>query len=141
MEIRRFEIKDLNEIFELLNQLYTDKLQYERFKEIYKLKLNDSYSYYIVAVENDKIVGVLLAELQVKLHREKKQCFIEDLVVDKEHRNRGIGKSLLQNAIAYARDNECDVVELTTYLDNVKAIRFYESNNFIKNSYKFKKYL
>lgn len=141
MEIRRFEIKDLDEIFELLNQLYTDKLQYERFKEIYKLKLNDSYSYYIVAVENDKIVGVLLAELQVKLHREKKQCFIEDLVVDKEHRNRGIGKSLLQNAIDYARDNECDVVELTTYLDNVKAIRFYESNNFIKNSYKFKKYL
>lgn len=141
MEIRRFEIKDLDEIFELLNQLYTDKLQYERFKEIYKLKLNDPYSYYIVAVENDKIVGVLLAELQVKLHREKKQCFIEDLVVDKEHRNRGIGKSLLQKAIDYARDNECDVVELTTYLDNVKAIRFYESNNFIKNSYKFKKYL
>lgn len=141
MEIRRFELKDLDEIFYVLNQLYTGKLKYEKFNEIYKLKLNDPYSYYIVAIENNKIVGVLTAELQVKLHRENMQCFVEDLVVDKEYRNRGIGKSLLQNAIDYAKSNNCDVVELTTYLNNEKAIKFYEANDFIKHSYKFKRYL
>lgn len=141
MEIRKFELKDLDAIFKLLNQLYSDRIKYEKFKEIYELKLKDPYSYYIVAIENNKVVGVLTAELQIKLHREKKQCFIEDLVVDKECRNRGIGKALLQNAIDYAKNNECDVVELTSYLDNVNAARFYESNDFIKHSYKFKKYL
>lgn len=141
MEIRRFELKDLDEIFDVLNQLYTGKLKYEKFNEIYKLKLNDPYSYYIVAIENNQIVGVLTAELQVKLHRENMQCFVEDLVVDKEYRNRGIGKSLLQNAIDYAKSKNCDVVELTTYLNNEKAIKFYEANDFIKHSYKFKRYL
>lgn len=141
MEIRRFELKDLEEIFDVLNQLYTGKLKYEKFNEIYKLKLNDPYSYYIVAIENNKIVGVLTAELQVKLHRENMQCFVEDLVVDKEYRNRGIGKALLQNAIDYAKSKNCNVVELTTYLNNEKAIKFYEANDFIKHSYKFKRYL
>ncbi len=141
MKIRRFELKDLDEIFYVLNQLYTGKLKYEKFNEIYKLKLNDPYSYYIVAIENNKIVGVLTAELQVKLHRENMQCFVEDLVVDREYRNRGIGKALLQNAIDYAKSKNCDVVELTTYLNNEKAIKFYEANDFIKHSYKFKRYL
>lgn len=141
MEIRRITINDLDRVFELLNTLYGNKLEYERFKEIYKVKLNDENSYYIVATEENKIIAILTSELQLKLHRAKKQSFIEDLIVDKDFRNRGIGKALLQNAIDYARKNNCDIVELTSYIDNENAHRFYENNNFIKQSYKFKKYL
>jgi len=47
----------------------------------------------------------------------------------------------LQNAVDYARINNCNVVELTSYIDNEKAHKFYETNNFVKHSYKFKKYL
>ena len=77
----------------------------------------------------------------MKLHRVKKQIFIEDLIVDENFRNRGIGKELLQNAINYADDKACDVVELTSYIDNEKAHKFYENNGFIRHSYKFKKYI
>lgn len=141
MEIRRITLDDLDRVFELLNVLYENKLKYEKFKEIYKLKLNDENSYYIVAIEENKIIGILTSELQVKLHRAKKQSFIEDLIVDKDYRNKGIGKALLHNAVEYAKNNNCEVVELTSYIKNENAHRFYENNNFIKHSYKFKQYL
>ncbi len=141
MEIRKIELNDLDRVFELLNELYESKLKYEKFKEIYNLKLKDTNSYYIVAILNNKIVGILTSEIQVKLHRAKKQSFIEDLIVDKEYRRQGIGKALLQNAVDYAKENDCEVIELTSYIKNESAHRFYEDNSFIKHSYKFKQYL
>ena len=141
MEIRKIVLNDLDEIFNLLNQLYENKLNYEKFKEIYKMKLNDKNSYYIVAIENNKIIGVLTSELQIKLHRAKKQSFIEDLIVDESYRNRGVGKTLLQNAVNYAKNNDCEVIELTSYINNEKAHKFYQNNGFNKHSYKFKQYL
>lgn len=141
MKIRKIELKDLDRVFELLNELYESKLKYERFKEIYHLKLKDTNSYYIVAILKNRIVGILTSEIQVKLHRAKKQSFIEDLIVDKEYRRQGIGKALLQNAIDYAKENDCEVIELTSYIKNENAHRFYENSGFIKHSYKFKKYL
>ena len=141
MEIRKIELNDLDRVFELLNELYENKLKYDRFKEIYILKLNDINSYYIVAILNNKIVGILTSKIQVKLHRAKKQSFIEDLIIDKDYRRRGIGKELLQNAIDYAKENDCEVVELTSYIKNESAHKFYENNGFMKHSYKFKQYL
>ncbi len=141
MEIRRITLNDLEKVFEIMKQLYKESLNYDKFQEIYKLKLTDENSYYVVAIENKQIVGILTAELQMKLHRVKKQIFIEDLIVDENFRNRGIGKELLQNAINYADDKACDVVELTSYIDNEKAHKFYENNGFIRHSYKFKKYI
>lgn len=141
MEIREVTLKDLNRVFELLNELYENKLNYEKFKEIYKLKLEDKNSYYIVAVIDNKIVGVLTSEINIQLHRERKQCFVEDLIVDEDYRNKGIGKALLQKAVEYAKENDCEVIELTSYIENENAHRFYEKNQFIKHSYKFKQYL
>ena len=63
--------------------------------------MDDENSYYIAAVVANKIIGVLTSELQVKLHRSKKQSFIEDLIVDKNYRGKGIGKALLENAVEY----------------------------------------
>jgi PhnO protein len=141
MEIRKFEIGDLDNVFKLLNELYNNKLNYEIFSKIYKEKVFDNNCYYIVAVSNGKIIGLLTSEIQIKLHKAKKQSFIEDLIVDKDYRNNGIGKKLLQNAIEYAKKQECEVIELTSYLQNNNAHRFYENNGFVKHSYKFKKYL
>ena len=82
LKIREITLDDLDRVYELMNILYKGKLKYDRFKAIYKLKLQDKNSYYIVAIENDNIVGVLTSELQEKLHREKLQLFIEDLIVE-----------------------------------------------------------
>lgn len=139
--IRRIILDDLDKIYELMNCLYEGKLKYDRFKNVYSSKLQDKNSYYIVAIENDNIVGVLTSELQEKLHRERLQLFIEDLIVEETKRNNGIGKALIENAVKFAKDKNCEVVELTSYKDNIKAHKFYERNGFINHSIKFKMYL
>ena len=141
MTIRKIILDDLDKVYELMNILYEGKLKYDIFKKIYKLKLQDKNSYYIVAIENNNIVGVLTSELQKKLHRERLQLFIEDLIVEEEKRNNGIGKALVENAVDYAKKNNCEVVELTSYKDNIRAHKFYENNGFISHSIKFKMYL
>ena len=141
MDIRKARIEDKDEIFVLLNQLYENKIKYEIFSKIYETKWNNENSYYIVAINDNKIIGVLIMEIFIQLHRAKKTSFIDDLIVKEEYRNKGIGKLLLQNAISYAKQQDCEVIELTSFLSNEKAHRFYETNGFKKHSIKFKQYL
>lgn len=141
MNIRKASLEDKDNIFALLNKLYENKIQYDIFSKIYEAKWNNENSYYIVAVEDNKMVGVLIMEMFIQLHRAKKTSFVDDLIVDEEYRNNGIGKLLLQNAIAYAKQQDCEVVELTSFLSNENAHRFYERNGFKKHSIKFKQYL
>lgn len=69
--IRKFELDDINEVYELLNELYSNKINYDVFSKIYKLKLETNTSYNIVAILENKIVGVLVSEINTKLHRKK----------------------------------------------------------------------
>ena len=141
LKFRKITLEDLDEVYKLMNVLYKEKLKFDIFKEIYMSKVQDKNCYYIVAVEDDNIVGLLTSELQVKLHREKLQLFIEDLIVKEQKRNKGIGKALLENAINFAKENNCDIIELTSYNNEIEAHKFYEKNGFINHSIKFKKYL
>ena len=48
---------------------------------------------------------------------------------------------MLENAINFAKENKCDIIELTSYNNEIEAHKFYEKNGFINHSIKFKKYL
>jgi PhnO protein len=141
LEIRKFELNDIKFVYELLNELYNGKIKFDIFEKTYKDKLEDKFSYNIVAVLDGKIIGILVSEISVKMHRAKKCSFIDDIIVDKNYRGNGVGKLLLESAINYSIEQDCEVIELTSYLSNEDAHRFYEKNGFKKHSYKFKKYL
>lgn len=55
---------------------------------------------------------------------------LEDLVVAPGRRGRGIGSSLLEHALAFARDNGLLRVTLLTDADNEAAHRFYARHGF-----------
>lgn len=137
-QIRKLAKDDLERVFELLNELNEHQLKYEFFKKNYDARVNDENSYYICATINGKIVGVLIAEFQLKLHDFKRRIFVDNLIVDERYRGRGIGKKMLQELVNHARANNCGSIELTSRLENERAHRFYERNNFVKNACKFK---
>ena len=139
--IRKIELKDLEEVFELLDELYENKIDYSIFTQKYKAILKDNNFYGIVAVENNKVVGVLIARIINRLAKKKNILFIDNLIVNKKYRNTGIGKLLIQDATTYAISNDCGALELTSMIENVNAHRFYENNGFEKRQYKFKKHL
>ena len=51
MEIRKIKLEDLDSVFELLNELYENKIEYSKFTQKYKESLEDSSFYGIVAIE------------------------------------------------------------------------------------------
>ncbi len=141
MEIRKTKLEDLDSVFELLNELYENKIEYSKFTQKYKDSLEDSSFYGIVAIENNKVVGVLISRIINRLAKKKNILFIDDLIVNEKCRNIGIGKLLIQTATAYAISKDCGALELTSMIQNINAHRFYENNGFEKRQYKFKKSL
>ena len=141
MEIRKTKLEDLDSVFELLNELYENKIEYSKFTQKYKESLEDNSFYGIVAIENNKVVGVLISRIINRLAKKKNILFIDDLIVNEKCRNIGIGKLLIQTATAYAISKDCGALELTSMIQNINAHRFYENNGFEKRQYKFKKSL
>ena len=93
--IRKIELKDLEAVFELLDELYENKIEYSIFVEKYKSSLKDDNFYGIVATEDSKVVGVLIARAINRLAKRKNILFIDDLIVNEKYRNTGIGKLLI----------------------------------------------
>ena len=141
MEIRKTKLEDLDSVFELLDELYENKIEYSKFTQKYKESLEDNSFYGIVAIENNKVVGVLISRIINRLAKKKNILFIDDLIVNEKCRNIGIGKLLIQTATAYAISKDYGALELTSMIQNINAHRFYENNGFEKRQYKFKKSL
>ena len=93
--IRKLELKDLEEVFELLDELYENKIEYSIFAQKYEASLNDDNFYEIVAVEDNKVVGVLIARIINRLAKKKNILFIDDLIVNERYRSKGRGRVLI----------------------------------------------
>lgn len=106
----------------------SEPLNDEHVKEIIKASSN----YFLVARESvsHKIVGMLT----VVVYRIPvwKKGWIEDLVVDKEYRGKGIATKLINYAIEYARTNGISSLNLTSRPERENANKLYGKLGFKK---------
>jgi ribosomal protein S18 acetylase RimI-like enzyme len=64
---------------------------------------------------------------------------IDELVVDREYRNQGIGKLLMNEMEAIAKNRGCKRLELDSAFHRTNAHAFYEKQGFEKRAYLFSK--
>lgn len=83
----------------------------------------------LVAEAGGRIVGICTAYLELNSVRFGARCWVEDLAVDPEHRSRGIGKGLLDEAKSWARERGATHLELDSAMTRNDAHRFYEREN------------
>ena len=136
MEIRNCTIDDLNDVYRLICDLEDFELNFDKFKYIYVNKLEDEKYHYLVAVENQNVIGFVSVNIDYHLHHEDKVATIEELVMNKQYRGHGIGKALITYVKQLALDHHCEVIELTSKFARTRAHQFYEQNGFFKASYK-----
>lgn len=141
MIIQKLEKKHLNEAYLLLNELYDNTIIKQVFTEKYVHCLKDSDFYGIVAIQGEKVVGILISRIINRLVKNKDILFIDDLIVHKDFRNKGIGRKLLEEAIRFGKNRNFETIELTSYMPNINSHRLYENMDFKKQHYKFKYYL
>ncbi len=95
---------------------------------------------FVVADTGGTVVGWLHASISE--HIDADACvLIEGLVVDRDHRGRGIGRLLLEQAEQWASENGCGLVRLRSTDARAAAHRFYEHLGYthVKTQYSFAK--
>lgn len=119
--------QDLNDLLRQLNPK-AKKLRDEDVKEI----IGSSSNYFFAARElaDNKIVGMItLIIYRIPVW---KKGWIEDLVVDKEYRNKGIATKLLDHCIETAKAQGVSSLNFTSNPQREAANKLYQSLGFEK---------
>lgn len=82
----------------------------------------------VLVAESDGagLTGICTAYLDLDSVRYGPRCWVEDLAVDPDQRSRGIGKALLDAALAWAQAKGASHLELDSGIERKDAHRFYE---------------
>lgn len=110
--------------------LYTfcDNCLNEKIEQLVQLLLKKG-SYYLIAIEDDKLMGWILLGASKDQFTDKMNGFIYELYVIEEFRGKGISKQLMRTAINHLRQAGYSEVRLSAYAKN-QAIKLYEKMGF-----------
>lgn len=113
----------------MLQTIYnTDKV--EGYPDNYLDKFFDgSGDIIFVSTLRDEIIGYISVELH---HEEEDFVYLDDFVVQKEHRNEGIGSALLDMAESYAKSKGVSKIYLHVEKENLGALKFYDKHKYQK---------
>lgn len=90
----------------------------------------------ILIYENDDmIVGFILLQAKTRPDFEfmhpGKYCYIMDIIVTENHRGKGFGTALMIAAKNWAKERNCNFINLDVLVNNPGAINLYEKLGFI----------
>ena len=140
MQIRRAKPADAAALVEHLKSivsepqrtapLYPDEVADEKTERALIVQYEDSDSAAMFVAEDDgEIVGDITVRA-ISVRRALQHVASLGMSVRASHRRRGIGRALLGEGIAWARDNDITRLELYVLADNAPAIALYESAGF-----------
>jgi len=125
IQIREARQEDLQKILNLLHQLSPfseedKKADIEILKQTLQKIIQDENHYLCIFEYDDKLVGTGTLLIQMNLsHGGKSYGHIENIVVDEEHRKKGIGKKIINHLIEKTKEKSCYKVLLNCKKHNV----------------------
>jgi len=135
MNITTATISDIPALCELLNELFSQELEFEpdyaaQSRGLACIIDHPEVGSILVARRQDKIVGMVNLLYTVSTALGERVALLEDMVVASAMRGSGIGSSLIARAIELARTNGCRRITLLTDQVNDSAQRFYAKHGF-----------
>jgi len=124
--------KHLPMILELYKQLNTDEtpIDINIANKIWdKIYLYDIK--YFIAIENNKVISSCYLSIIPNLTRGGKSIgFIENVITDKNYRQKGIGRALIKMAVEHGKVNNCYKIILQSGSARKESHIFYEKCGF-----------
>lgn len=142
MEIEPAKLSDMQDIARLYRALNTDmsRLQPEMFRpadgneDFIRSVLESGSEDILVAREGSRVLGLALVQEKVTppypAFIPRRYTYLMDLVVDPDHRGRGIGRALMGAVKDWAESRNAEFIELGVLAQNKDAVRLYESLGF-----------
>jgi GNAT superfamily N-acetyltransferase len=87
---------------------------------------------------NEKLIGIsgiwTLTKFYIGKHIEP-----DNVVIHPDHRNKGIGELMMKWIDNYAKEQNCDAVELNAYVENTKGVEFWKKAGYHIRGHHFQK--
>ena len=99
--------------------------------------LSEANSYILVAEIEGVVVGFLNFTTRKTILHRGLSGLIDEIIIAKSYRGKGIGKQLLSSAIEKSRQLGCCEVEVSTEKTNIKAREFYRQCAFTERGVLF----
>jgi len=143
IEIAELVELDLEDLGCLYEQFWGEKSSLEKMSLVFR-RLDANPNYILLGAKENKclagsVMGIVCEELYGKC---EPFMVIEDVIVDKNYRRRGVGSELMGRLEEYANDRGCSYIILVTDSGRAAAIEFYQSLGYEPDRHKgFKKKL
>lgn len=104
----------------------------ERGQKYFRNCIESDTTIALIAKENEVPIGYLVGGIEaVSEYRTiGRMCEIDNMWVDEAHRDKGIGKLLMEEAKQWAKDKGITRMRVIASFDNTKAIDFYKREGF-----------
>ena len=119
----------LPELNSLLRQLNPDLKPIDQ-SHVEKIMRTDTIFLFGAFDDSKKLIGMI--SVAIFPIPSGMRCWIEDIVVDRMHRGKGLGKKLMKHAIEYAQECGAQCIDLTSRPSRIEANEMYQRMGFEK---------
>ncbi len=123
---------DLDALGGLLQQLFAIEADFHfdvaKTGRALQQLIDDNRACVLVAREDDKVIGMCTAQLVISTAEGAYSAWVEDVVIDSQHRGKGLGKQLLNVLEEWAKGQGATRLQLLADMQNEPALEFYRHN-------------
>lgn len=141
ISVRNATENDIHVILELLYDLGRPRAKNDSeitlFARQIKQYIANPDKQILVAQDDSTIVGAVCLMFVSRLNQEKLELYIPELIVAKEYRYKGIGKTLIAECIKIAKEKKCYRIRLESGNQRVESHKFYKKLGFTQHALTF----
>jgi ribosomal protein S18 acetylase RimI-like enzyme len=131
ISVRRARAADIPQLCDLLAELFSIESDFspdgEKQTQGLTLFINDTAGSLavFVAEKDGEIIGMCSVQTLISTAEGGPAGFVEDVIVRREYRGRGIGSLLLSEIVRWSIEKNITRLQLLAEVDNERALKFY----------------
>ncbi|HWY11807.1 MAG TPA: GNAT family N-acetyltransferase [Bacteroidia bacterium] len=131
--IPKESIKSIIPLAALLNPNLTEEILIKRLDMMMEM------NYECLGVfDKENLIGICGLWTLVKLYNGK-HLEPDNVIIHPDYRNKGIGELMMAWIDNYAKEQNCEVIELNCYVENLKGIEFWKKTGLYIRGHHFQK--
>lgn len=137
IKIRIAHTSDCKTVLNFMNELENSAFDLSSFQKLFNANLLNPDIIYLLALTNDLAVGFISCHIQGLLHHNARIAEIQEMFVNKNYRNKGVGVLMLKALKSKLTKRGVRQLEVVSNRKRSSAHRFYTSQKFDWTSKKF----